>query len=74
MLVNAVIRWCLKNPFVVLVASVAALVWAWYALQNTPVDAIPDIGEKQVIVVADWPGRSAPGRGRSGHVSAAPWR
>ena len=27
-------------------------------MQNIPVDAIPDIGEKQVIVVAEWPGRS----------------
>jgi Cu(I)/Ag(I) efflux system membrane protein CusA/SilA len=30
----------------------------WYAMRNIPVDAIPDIGEKQVIVVAEWPGRS----------------
>jgi Cu(I)/Ag(I) efflux system membrane protein CusA/SilA len=35
-----------------------------------PVDAIPDIGEKQVIVFADWPGRSPAGCGRSGHLSA----
>ena len=29
-----------------------------WALLNTPVDAIPDIGELQVLVIADWPGRS----------------
>ncbi len=58
MLVNAVIRWCLKNTFLVVVAMAAVLIGGWYALTNTPVDAIPDIGEKQVIVVADWPGRS----------------
>ena len=58
MLINAIIRWCLKNPFLVLVAVVALMGGGWYALRNTPVDAIPDIGEKQVIVVADWPGRS----------------
>ena len=58
MIINATIRWCLKNPFAVLVASVAALAFGVYALRNIPVDAIPDIGEKQVIVVAEWPGRS----------------
>jgi copper/silver efflux system protein len=57
-MVNALIRWCLKNTFLVLIAIGALLVGGWYALVNTPVDAIPDIGEKQVIVFADWPGRS----------------
>jgi Cu(I)/Ag(I) efflux system membrane protein CusA/SilA len=30
----------------------------YYCMINTPVDAIPDIGEKQVVVFVDWPGRS----------------
>ena len=55
---NAVIRWCLKNAFLVIIAVVALIAGGYYALVNTPVDAIPDIGEKQVIVFADWPGRS----------------
>ncbi|UCG38730.1 MAG: efflux RND transporter permease subunit, partial [bacterium] len=57
-MVNAVIRWCLKNTFLMLLLIVAlcgAFVWA---IKRTPVDAIPDIGEKQIIVYADWPGRS----------------
>lgn len=42
-----------------MVLAVGAIVGVgFYALVNTPVDAIPDIGEKQVIVFADWPGRS----------------
>ena len=57
-MVNTIIRWCLKNTFLVLLAIAALLVGGWYALINTPIDAIPDIGEKQVIVFADWPGRS----------------
>lgn len=57
-MVNAIIHWCLKNVFLMLLL-VAALVWVgYYSLTHTPVDAIPDIGEKQVIVFADWPGRS----------------
>jgi copper/silver efflux system protein len=57
-MVNAVIRWCLKNTFLVLLAFAALLFGGYYALTRTPVDAIPDVGEKQVIVFADWEGRS----------------
>lgn len=57
-MVNLVIHWCLNNRFFVLLAALVALVAGCYALVNTPIDAIPDIGEKQVIVLADWPGRS----------------
>jgi Cu(I)/Ag(I) efflux system membrane protein CusA/SilA len=57
-LVNAIIRWCLRNTFLVLVAVAVVLGAGGYALVSTPIDAIPDIGEKQVIVYADWPGRS----------------
>ncbi len=57
-MVAALIRWCLRNAFLVLLAVAAVLSGGYYALRHTPVDAIPDIGEKQVIVFADWPGRS----------------
>ena len=58
MFVNAVIRWCLRNPFLMVLIVAGLIAAGYYALLNTPVDAIPDIGEKQVIVYADWPGRS----------------
>jgi len=57
-MINALIRWCLKHAFLVVLAVVAIVGFGYYALINTRVDAIPDIGEKQVIVFADWPGRS----------------
>ncbi|MEQ1862167.1 MAG: efflux RND transporter permease subunit [Chthoniobacteraceae bacterium] len=57
-MIDGLIRWCLKNTFLVIIAVVGIAFGGYYALKNTPVDAIPDIGEKQVIVFADWPGRS----------------
>ena len=57
-MVGAIIGWCLDNRFLVMLFAAAATVAGYYALRETPVDAIPDIGEKQVIVFADWPGRS----------------
>ena len=57
-MINAIIRWCLNNHFLVFLFTAIVIGLGWYSLINTPVDAIPDIGEKQVIVFADWPGRS----------------
>jgi Cu(I)/Ag(I) efflux system membrane protein CusA/SilA len=57
-MVNALIRWCLNNHFLVFLFTAIIAVLGWYCLANTPIDAIPDIGEKQVIVFVDWPGRS----------------
>jgi Cu(I)/Ag(I) efflux system membrane protein CusA/SilA len=57
-----IVRWlisaCLRNPLLVAVLAIGAALVGVYAVNHTPVDAIPDIGEKQVIVFADWPGRS----------------
>ncbi len=55
---NPIIRWCFSNKALVLILSFALMGAGMLAFQHTPVDAIPDIGEKQVIVFADWPGRS----------------
>src|SRR6187401_2805532 len=57
-MVTGLIRWCLRNGFLVLLAVAALLGVGYYAITRTPVDAIPDVGEKQVIVFADWEGRS----------------
>ncbi|HVQ24672.1 MAG TPA: efflux RND transporter permease subunit, partial [Planctomycetota bacterium] len=58
MLVRALISWCLRHVLLVLLLAAGVLLWGFWALKHTPVDAIPDIGEKQVIVYADWEGRS----------------
>ncbi len=57
-MVNRVISWCLTHALLVFLAAGAAMLGGWYALNRIPIDALPDIGEKQVIVFADWPGRS----------------
>ena len=57
-MINKIIEACLKNRFLVIAAFVLIIVWGFSSMKETPVDAIPDIGELQVIVYADWPGRS----------------
>lgn len=58
-MINKLISYCLKTPFVVFVVYIAVFFWGLWAITNIPVDAIPDIGEKQVIVYTEWSGRSA---------------
>lgn len=58
-MINKLISYCLRTPFVVFVVYIAIFFWGAYAITNIPVDAIPDIGEKQVVVYTEWPGRSA---------------
>jgi Cu(I)/Ag(I) efflux system membrane protein CusA/SilA len=48
----------IRNPFVTLTAAAAlalAGLWAW---RHVPVDALPDLSDNQVIVWAEWPGKS----------------
>src|SRR5688572_9459622 len=57
-MVAAIIPWCLRNTILMLLLIAGVCAAGYVALVRTPVDAIPDIGEKQVLVYADWPGRS----------------
>src|SRR3989338_3108446 len=57
-MIDKIIEICLKNRFLVISSFVLIVIWGIFSIQNTAVDTIPDIGELQVIVFADWPGRS----------------
>ena len=57
-MINRIIEICMKNRLLVLVIFIFVTMTGWWALNRTPIDALPDIGENQVIVFADWPGRS----------------
>src|SRR5512146_1631095 len=52
------IEFSVRNRWMVILAWVAIAIWGMYAVLHTPVDAIPDLSENQVIVFADWMGRS----------------
>lgn len=57
-MLRAVIGFCLREPLVMLVLTLVGIGLGWYATQQVPIDAIPNIGENQVIVFTAWPGRS----------------
>ena len=57
-MISTLIRWSLHNRFIVVAGFLALCAWGVVAMKRVPIDAIPDLSENQVIVYADWPGRS----------------
>src|SRR5215207_6515557 len=57
-MINRLIDVALKNRFIVVVLYLGLAGWGWWALTSTPIDAIPDLSDNQVIVFTDWPGYS----------------
>ncbi len=57
-MIGTLISWSLKNRIIVLLIAAAITAYGIYAVKNTPVDAIPDLSENQVIIFTEWMGRS----------------
>src|SRR5262245_47207543 len=57
-MINKLLELSLRNRFVIVVLYAAVAGWGWWALQATPIDAIPDLSDNQVIVFTDWAGHS----------------
>src|SRR6187200_2936083 len=55
-MINRLIELSLKNRFIVTALFIALAGWGWWAVKATPIDAIPDLSDNQVIVFTDWPG------------------
>jgi Cu(I)/Ag(I) efflux system membrane protein CusA/SilA len=52
------IHWSLANRFLVLLATVLLAAWGTVALLRTPLDALPDLSDTQVILRTTWPGQA----------------
>jgi Cu(I)/Ag(I) efflux system membrane protein CusA/SilA len=57
-MINKLIEWSLNNRILVLAIYLGVALWGYWALLSTPIDAIPDLSDNQVIVFTDWVGRS----------------
>jgi copper/silver efflux system protein len=57
-MINRLIEWSLRNRFLVGCAALILIALGIHAVIKTPVDAIPDLSENQVLIYADWMGRS----------------
>ena len=57
-MIEAIIRWSVKNRFMVVLMSLILAVSGTYVMVNTPVDAIPDLSDVQVIIKTPFPGQA----------------
>src|SRR5947207_2584441 len=57
-MIHRLIELSLRNRGLVIAIYLGLAAWGYWALLRTPIDAIPDLSENQVIVFTDWTGRS----------------
>jgi Cu(I)/Ag(I) efflux system membrane protein CusA/SilA len=57
-MIARLIRWSIANRFLVLLATVALGAWGVYSVSRTPLDALPDLSDVQVIIRTTWAGQA----------------
>jgi Cu(I)/Ag(I) efflux system membrane protein CusA/SilA len=57
-MIAGIIRWSIRNRFLVLVLTGLVTAWGLYSLRETPVDALPDLSDVQVIIKTSFPGQA----------------
>lgn len=53
-----IIHWSVRNRFLVLLMTIGLIAWGSYSLKNTPLDALPDLSDVQVIIKTSFPGQA----------------
>ena len=57
-MIAKLIRWSIANRFLVLLATVMLSAWGVYSVLRTPLDALPDLSDVQVIIRTSYPGQA----------------
>ncbi len=57
-MIEKIIEWSARNKFFIFLGVFFAVAWGIWALMHTPLDAIPDLSDRQVIVFSEWQGRN----------------
>ncbi|OQR29703.1 CusA/CzcA family heavy metal efflux RND transporter [Pseudomonas sp. Bc-h] len=57
-MIAALIRWSVANRFLVLLATLFIMAWGLWSLKNTPIDALPDLSDVQVIIRTPYAGQA----------------
>ncbi len=57
-MINRLIRWSIENRILVLITAALITVWGLYSLSRTPIDALPDLSDVQVIIKTSYPGQA----------------
>src|ERR1035438_3407334 len=58
-MIARLVSFALKQPFVIVVAALALLVWGAWSFQKLPIDAYPDLSPPHVELITQWPGHAS---------------
>ncbi len=56
-MLNKIIEWSIKNRFIITLFAFFVIIGGYLAIKNTPIDAIPDLSDAQVIIYSQWEGQ-----------------
>ncbi len=57
-MIRRLLDFCLRERLIVLIGMILVVAYGWHSMKKVPLDAIPNVGENQVIVLTEWLGRS----------------
>src|SRR5512137_2592230 len=57
-MIAKIIEYSARNKFIIILMMALAIIWGYWAVKNTPLDALPDLSDTQVIIYTEWTGRS----------------
>jgi cobalt-zinc-cadmium resistance protein CzcA len=58
-MIARLVSFALKQPFVIVVAALALMVWGAWSFQKLPIDAYPDLSPPHVELITQWPGHAS---------------
>ena len=57
-MIQKIVAFCVRERLLLILCAIGLVGYGWYSTRQVPLDAIPNVGENQVIVLTEWPGRS----------------
>lgn len=57
-MIEKIVSWSIHNRFFVWIGIILIVIGGFYAIEQTPVDALPDLSENQVIIFTEYMGRN----------------
>ena len=58
-MIARLVSFALRQPFLIVVASIALMIWGVWSFQKLPIDAYPDLSPPHVEIITQWPGHAS---------------
>ena len=58
-MIAKLVSFALQQRFLIVIASLALMIWGAVSFQRLPIDAYPDLSPTHVVIITQWPGHAA---------------